>query len=142
MAYITQDELYAAIPRQLVDQALNDDGVGSGPDTDAWASVAAAVDKAINGPLSQRYAVPFAVPLPPLVEDAALVLAAELIYMRRGISGTDNPWTARADKMRDRLSAVGAGSAPLFPGIDREKDSISVITEDSKTYSAARKLMI
>lgn len=141
MAYIEKEDLYAAIPRQLVDQALNDDGIAEA-DAGAWECVAAAVQKAIDGPLSQRYAVPFTGTLPSLVTLAAFVFAAELIYLRRAVSGDNNPWTDRADKMRDRLADVAAGKAPLGPDWDREKDSISVITEDSKTHSADGKLML
>jgi len=139
--YITQTKLYAAVPRQLVEQALNDDGVG-GEDTGAWADVADAVQSAIDGPLSQRYAVPFAGTLPPLVAQAALVLAAELIYLRRGISGTNNPWTAKADGIRTDLADVAAGKKPLGAQWDREKPSISTIEETSKTYATSGRLMI
>ena len=139
--YITKQKLYAVVPRQLVEQALNDDGVG-GEDPGAWESVAEAVQTAIDGPLSQRYAVPFAGTLPPLVAQAAIVLAAEMIYQRRGIHGATNPWTARADAIRADLAAVASGEKPLGPQWDRESPSISTITETAKTYAQSGRLMI
>jgi phage gp36-like protein len=139
--YITKEKLYAVIPRQLVGQALNDDGVG-GEDAGAWESVAEAVQTAIDGPLSQRYAVPFSGTLPPLVTQAALVLAAETIYLRRGISGDNNPWTARANAIREDLAAVASGEKPLGPQWDRESPSVSTITETAKTYAESGRLMI
>lgn len=139
--YITKEKLYAAVPRQLVEQALNDDGV-AGEDAGGWDRVAQAVQDAIDGPLSQRYAVPFAGTLPPLVTQAALILAAELVYLRRGISGANNPWTAKADAVRAKLEKVAEGDAPLGAQWDREQPSISAITETSKTYSESGRLMI
>jgi len=139
--YITKEKLYAAVPRQLVEEALNDDGV-AGEDTGAWDSVAQAVQDAIDGPLSQRYAVPFAGTLPPLVTHASLVLAAELIYLRRGISGTNNPWTAKAETVRAKIEKVSTGNAPLGAQWDRESPSISATTETCKTYSESGRLMI
>lgn len=141
MAYITKEKLAAIVPRQLIEQALNDDGI-AGEDAGVWDNVASAVQTAIDGPLSQRYAVPFTGTLPPLVAEAALVFAAEAIYLRRGISDASNPWITKADKLRERLAQVAAGERPLGAAWDREKDSISAITETAKTYAESGRLMI
>lgn len=139
--YITKEKLYAVVPRQLVEQALNDDGVG-GEDAGTWDTVADAVQTAIDGPLSQRYAVPFTGTLPPLVAYAALVLAAEMIYQRRGLTGANNPWEKKADKVRTDMADVAAGTKPLGAQWDREHESVSTIEETSKVYAESGRLMI
>ena len=138
--YITREKLAAAVPSDLIRQALTDDGIREDPG--AWAGLAAAVHDAIDGPLSRRYRVPFAAPLPPLVTQAALILAAEMIYLRRAMAGERNPWTAKADAIRARLDEVAAGERPLGPQWDREQPSVSTITETAKTYPVSGRLMI
>jgi hypothetical protein len=140
--YITLARLYVAVPKPLVDQALDDDGV-AGVDSGRWDEVAAEVQAAIDGPLSQRYATPFADDATPAwISHAALVFAAELIYQRRGLHGDErNPWTRRADKLREQLADIAAGKAPLGGAYDREQASAIVIDQDCRTYTESGRMM-
>lgn len=141
MAYITQSDIEALIPPAFIVQALDDDGDGSA-DSGAWNKVYAAVVRQIHGPLAQRYTVPFTGTLPGAVEDAAQVFACEALYMRRGYHGDENPWTARADAMREKLDKIGAGEIPLSPDHQAKDSAVSAITETSKTYPADGGLIV
>jgi phage gp36-like protein len=61
---------------------------------------------AVDAFLSGRYAVPLS-PVPKLAVEAALLFACETIYNRRR-QGVDekNPYTARANELRDRLKRI------------------------------------
>ena len=137
--YVTLDEMIAQVPSEYITQAMDDDGEG-GADSGVWDQVSAAVSDAVDGPLGQIYDVPFSTPLPAIVKQAARVFCAEMLYLRRGVSGDKNPWTARADKIRAKLDRIATGSESLGPDFDKEAPAGSVITEPAKTYSD--KLMV
>ena len=42
------------------------------------------------------------------------------------------------DKIAQQASRIGQGLEPLTPGADRAEDSVSVISEDAKTYPHGR----
>lgn len=129
--YTTLDQVQALIPGEFLTQALDDNGDGV---IDAWDAVSAAVDLRINGILGGRYAVPFS-PVPPVVADAAVILACEMCYGRRGVAAKDNPFSAQADQTRKTLAEIAAGDLPLFPGVERKEPSVSIITEPSGVFS-------
>ena len=133
MSYILQSDLEGAVPPDFLVQALDDnrDGV-----IDAWDAVSAQACEAVDGVLGIRFAVPFS-PAPAVVKRAARVFALELVYLRRGVKGDDNPWTAQADDIRKQLKAIAAGEMPLGPTINRQQPSVSVVTEPARTSSAA-----
>jgi len=129
--YTTLDQVQALIPGEFLTQSLDDNGDGV---IDAWDSVSAAVDTRINGILGTRYAVPFS-PVPPVVADAALMLACEMCYGRRGVSAKENPFAAQAEQTRKLLAEIAAGDMALFPGVNRQEPSVSIITEPSGVFS-------
>ena len=141
MPYVTQSELEAVIPRDYIVEALDDDKDGQA-DEGVWDNVYAAVAAAIEGPLGQRYSVPFSNPFPAVVVEAARVLAAEALFLRRGRAGDHNPWTARADAVRKRLEAIAEGKAPLTAGATSVPGGGTVISEDSKLYDEAGRVMV
>lgn len=141
MPYLMLSQLSAVLPPQFLVQALDDDGDGNA-DPGVWESVVAAVSTEIDGNLGSRFATPFANPIPAVVADAALKLAAEALYLRRGFGSEEkpNPWAARAKEARARLAAIAAGDQPLTPDLGRQKPSASAITERAKATSKSGRL--
>lgn len=149
MPYVTLAKLKAGLPAEITAQLLDDTGAGV-PDAANWAAIAAAIQEEIDGRLGQRFAVPLD-PVPAVIANAAFVLAAELLYQRRGFYGEHNPWTKRADSIRGTqgqpggqaglLDKIAAGEVPLTTETARARPSISAITEPAKTTSAAGNMM-
>ena len=113
--YVALSDLQALVPGPFISEAL-DDGESITP-SEVWDSVASAVGKEIDGILGGRYAVPFVPPVPAVVTRAAVVLAGETLYLRRG--KTDNPFTEGAKAVRDQLNKIGFGEQPLAPIVQR-----------------------
>lgn len=141
MSYILQTALKGKVPDDLLLQALDDNADGMADDG-IWDTIAADVDRAIDGRLEGRYAVPLAAPLPAVVIEAATVFAAEAVYMRRGLAGDQNPWIKQADAFRKRLEAIGAGEQPLKNNVTPAKSGGSVITEPSRVYDPSNRLIL
>jgi phage gp36-like protein len=135
MAYTTQARLAALVAAEQMVRALDDDGDGVA-DAGAWEAVEAAAASQVDGRLGQRYGTPVAAPLPALVQEAADVFVAEILYLRRGLAGDANPWTARADAMRARLERIGRGEEPLTATAPSARPSVSAITEPARTVRA------
>lgn len=141
MEYVTREQMRALVPEEYIAQAMDDDGEGTHVSA-VWTEVSESVSDAIEGPLGQRYAVPFATPFPFVVRHAARVLCAELLYLRRGFTGEKNPWRGQAGEVRAHLAQIGAGKAPLSPEHDKATPSGTVIDEPARTHSASGRLMI
>lgn len=131
MSYILQSDLDGKIPALLLLQALDDNGDGLA-DADVWDKLVVDVENAINSRLEGNYAIPLAEPIPAIISEAAKVLAAEAIYLRRGLAGDQNPWVKQADAMRKRLEEIGSGDKPLKPGTSPQGPAGVVITETSR----------
>jgi phage gp36-like protein len=140
MPYVLQSALKGKVPDDLLLQALDDNADGVA-DEGIWDAISADVDRAIDGRLEGRYTVPLAAPLPAVVAEAAIVFAAEAVYMRRGLAGDQNPWTKQADGFRKRLEAIGTGEQPLKNDVVPVKSGGAVISEPSRTYDEAGRLM-
>jgi phage gp36-like protein len=136
MDYVTRDDMLGVVPADLLTVAVDDSQYGV--ETEGiWDVIAAAAARRINGILASRYPVPFSAPLPPVVADAAVVFAAEALYMRRQIK--DNPWTTKADKMEARLQSIADGDADLSATeTGSGSASPSAITEPARTYNGGR----
>ncbi len=137
MAYVTKADLDGLIPPQFLLEALDDDQDGQ-EDAGLWDKIAQQAADAVDALLGQRYTVPFAAPLPPLVTQAARVFAASALYRRRGHTDERNPFAKEGERLSTKLSRIGQGLEPLTPGADRAEDSVSVISEDAKTYPHGR----
>ena len=115
MPYVNLTDLNAKIPAPFLSEALDD-----GPDSDpsaVWNSIAAAVGSEIDGILGSRYTVPFNNPIPAVVTNAAITLASEAIYLRRG--KLENPFTGPAKTVRAQLADIGTGKQLLAPVTQR-----------------------
>ncbi len=137
MPYVTKADLEGLIPPQFITEALDDDGDGV-EDAGLWDKVAAQAGEAVDALLGQRFEVPFAAPVPPLVSQAAKIFAASALYRRRGLSSVRKPFEKEEERVSVKLSRIGEGKVPLTPEADRAQDSISVISEDAQTYPSGR----
>jgi phage gp36-like protein len=116
MAYVTQAEIEAEIPAQLLARALDDDGDGV-TDDGVLAQIIANAARDVDGALEGRFDVPFAAPAPAVVREAAFVFTCETLFSRRRQSVEDvNPYRERADKLRTKLERIAAGELPLRAG--------------------------
>lgn len=131
MPYVVQSDLEGKIPAQLLLQALDDNGDGLADDG-VWDQIATDVGNAINSRLEGNYAVPLTGTVPAIVTEAAKILAAEAVYLRRGMSGDQNPWVKQADVMRKRLEDIGSGKLPLTTDAAPNGPAGVIITEPSR----------
>jgi phage gp36-like protein len=132
--YVTMADMNARLPGAFLIQALDDDGDGAA-DAQVWADIAASVAKEIDGILGLRYAVPFSGDIPPFVLYAAQILAAALLYSRRGVEDKSNPWTSEAKDIRAKLKEIADGKVPLSPTHERVQATVDTLSEPSKTHS-------
>jgi phage gp36-like protein len=132
-------DINSRVPADFLLQALDDnqDGV---VDAAVWQGVQRDVAAQIDGYLGQRYPVPFKPPRPAIVSAAARAFACELLYKRRGSADKVNPWHDEAETFRKKLEAVGKGEQPLTPELQRQKPSVSVVSEPSKTTSGKNRV--
>jgi len=137
--YVTQSDMTARIPVSFVTQALDDNGDGVADDG-AWDAVQSAVQAEIDGTLSVRYRTPFNSPVPSVVLRSAQVLAAALLYQRRGIADKENPFSNQADAIRQTLAKIASGDLPLDPSEDRALAPVSVISQESLTHSRRNRI--
>ena len=131
MSYIQKSDLDGKVPASMLLQALDDNNDGV-EDDGIWDSVVRGVQDAIDGFLEANFTVPLEEPLPAIVREAAKILTAEAVYMRRGLSGDQNPWIKQADAMRTRLEAIGSGEKQLTPEQDPQGPQGIVIQEPSR----------
>lgn len=134
MPYVALSDIEGKIPPAYLLQALDDDNDGV---IDAWDAVAAEVGTFIDGVLGGRYEVPFTAPLPPVVVTAAQILACEMCYSRRGVTGEANPKTAQETAIRSVLNKIAEGKAPLTPGKKTVNPPGKLISEDSRLFDPA-----
>lgn len=150
MPYVTAAQLRAALPAEVTAQLLDDHRTGEA-DAGTWAEIQTAVQTEIDGKLGILYPVPLAEPVPAIVRNAAFILAAELVYQRKGFFNDGNPWTKRAQDIRGTqgqqggqpglLDRIAAGEVPLMAGSQRARPGGVVIGERSKTFPASGNLM-
>ena len=141
MAYFLRSELEAKVPHLLVVQALDDDQDGE-EDPGNWDALVAEVGRQIDGRLEGRFAVPLAEPHPAVVREAAVIFAAEAVYLRRGFGGEQNPWLSQANASRARLEKIGRGDLPLTYQAQPEQSSGAVIGEPARMHDASGRMMV
>lgn len=134
MPYFTFDELTALIPEGWLVESLDDDASGT---AELFSEVQASAENAVNAPLSLRYAVP--VPSTPFIKRAALLIAAETCYARRGqmerfpykdeLNGKDG----QKGGVRHMLEQIAKGEMQLAPALVAANPSGAIITEPSRT---------
>jgi hypothetical protein len=108
MPYCTQQEVQEEIGGwNRVQEALDDSGTGNQVELTArlgnlMARASAAVDAFLQG----RYITPLS-PVPAIAVEASIIFTAEILYGRRRQSTDEkNPYTARANDLRDRLKRI------------------------------------
>ena len=121
MSYTTRTAVEARVPKALVVRALDRNEDGS-EDSGAWEALTATVETEIDGLLAGAYTVPFAAPVPAAIEDAALVLTCDALYVAIATPPKDNPWAPRAAAVRERLRLLGQGEGSLDTGIAAAPD--------------------
>ncbi len=133
MAYVTTAELQALLPDEYRDAAVDD--AGTGPVTGLLDEVAAAASRECDGLIEARFATPVtASPIPSKLRQAALWIALEMLFTRRGATPPERVAKA-ADGWRDVLRAVGKGETALAAPAAAES---AIISEPSRTYSGGR----
>ena len=132
MAYIAARELRAVVPDQYRDAALADQG--GQPDPGLLAAVIEAACTEVDALIEGRVRLPLSTPIPSKIKTAALYVALEILFVRRGV---DMP-EAMARKVawwRDWLSKVGAGElridAPAEPSEPTSTAGGSIVSRPS-----------
>ncbi len=151
MAYVTSAQLRAALPPEMTAQLLDDHGTGEA-DSSAWSEIQAAVQTEIDGKVGMRYPVPFTDPAPAVIRNAAFILAAELIYQRKGFFNDGNPWTKRAQDIRGTqgqqggqpglLDRIASGEVPLTASAPRARPAGAIIAEPAKTTPRSGHMLV
>lgn len=132
MSYVTTAELIALLPDEYRDAAVDD--AGAGPVEGVLDEVAAAASRECDGLIEARYATPVAAPIPSKLRQAALWIALEMLFTRRGATPPERV-TKAADGWREVLLAVGKGEAALAAaGVP----AAAIIGERSRTISGGR----
>lgn len=129
--YTTRAEIEAELPPRDILRALDDDKDGV-EDDDLFDQILANAAADVDGILGQRFAVPFTGTVPPIVTRASRLLVLQKLYARRGV---EFPQASALEDILARLGRIAAGAEPLAPEVQRAKDSVSVITEDSRVHS-------
>lgn len=137
--YFSQTDLEALIPSAFLVQALDDDNDGV---IDAFAVVQEQAQGEVDAYLEPRFPVPLSAPIPRLVAKAAVTLAAELCYRRRGTPDADNPWVSSAKAMRSILTKIGQGELQLqaIPQREEPLPGGSILTWESDLGAPGRPL--
>lgn len=122
MPYIELSDLKGEIPTQHLVQALDDDGDG---EIDAWPEVQTASCEDVDALLEGRFPVPITLsPLPRIIKRAAVAIACDRVYRRRGTPDDENPWKSRADAMVKILKGITAGDLKL--SVAPDADAVTV----------------
>ena len=132
MAYVTIAELRALMPDEYRDAAVDD--AGTGPMEEVLEEVAAAASRECDGLIEARYHTPAPPPVPAKLRQAALWIALEMLFTRRGATPPERVAKA-ADNWREVLRAVGKGEAALTSALGA---SSAFIGERSRTNSGGR----
>lgn len=137
--YITSKQLEAYIQDKLLTQGLDDSGENILSE-DTFALVESAVEIEVHSFLETRYEVPFKSNIPNTVTHSCLVLTAEAIWKRRGISGDSNPFNTDAKDVRSRLNDIRLGKAALslLQVAAPTQDAGAIISEPSLIAGSGR----
>ena len=140
--YIELSDIKSEIPTAHLVQALDDDGDG---EIDAWSEVQTAACEDVDALLEGRFAVPLTLsPLPRIIKRAAIAIACDRCYRRRGTPDAENPWKSRADSFRKILMGITAGELKLSVVPDADAAAAapagSVIIHDSPLGAPGRLL--
>lgn len=138
MAFFTLDQLTALIPASYLTEGLDDDANGV---EDAFTKVRDAAENRINGMLSARYEIPLPIAnagVAAFLADAGCLIAASLVYSRRGVPADQWPFKGEHSAVMARLRAIAKGEEPLAPSsVTPPAESVAVvISEQSGTHTS------
>lgn len=117
MAYFTFDQLSALIPSSYLTEGLDDNADAL---EDAFSKVRDAAENRINAMLSARYALPLPTTnegVAAFLADAGCLIAASLVYSRRGVPADQWPFKGEHSAVMARLRAIAKGEEPLAPAL-------------------------
>ncbi len=140
MAYADPSDLEDLLPDELLVEAADDDADGTA-DSGRLASLIAAAERAINGRLARRFAVPIDVTAGETasaaawLKNATIYLAVGIAYKRRGLA-EQCPYKDEIAAIDKELTLIANGEQPLYPTINRVNDSAAIISEASKVHSS------
>lgn len=138
MAYFTLDQLSFIIPASRLTEGLDDDGNGV---EDAFTKVREAAENRINGMLAARYTVPIPAGAyagaDAFLADVGCLIAAAMIYTRRGIPAEEWPFKGEHSSAMARLRAIAKGEEKLIPAMPDQKDASVLISAPAGTYSGS-----
>ena len=132
MAYIVESDMYAYVTAGNLLKALDDTASGSAT-VGLFDNILAAVTDDIDGRCRRTFSD--VVPLPPLIKQAAIILTAELLWNRRPIGTESNPWTKRADTIREQLDRIGRGVDILSLPASTAYPTTTAFTNDGLNFS-------
>lgn len=136
-SYFTRAALETEIPPDFIIEALDDDN-DTNEDAGLWELVVDEACGAVDAYLSRRFTTPLTGSIPRIVTEAAKIFAGEILYNRRGVRGSENPFTRRAESMRDLLEKIASGEVGLGPGQSNARPPISIISERAGTVPRGR----
>lgn len=138
--YFVTGDLSGRIPTKFLIQALDDDKDGAA-DPAVITAMQADVKADIDARLGKRYNVPFGNPLPAIVRSAAVIIACEMVYARRGVKAEDNPYAGQAKAVRQQLDRIGGGKESLLPTQKDAQPSGVFTSGDAKTVPSKGKTL-
>ena len=137
MAYFTLEQLTALVPQTYRTDGLDDDADAV---ADAFDAVRSAVENRVNGMLGARYSVPVAAGnagVDAFLSDVCCLIAAAMIYTRRGIRAEEWPFKGDHSSAMARLRAIAKGEEPLSPAAAPVEDATIILSEDARSYSGS-----
>ena len=114
-AYATAAELRALVPDSFRDAALADTLGGTEADPGLLAAVLSTASREVDALIEGRVALPLAEPYPAKLRLAAAHLAAECLYIRRGLE-MPGSLAEKVGWWRTWLSKIGEGDLRLAGG--------------------------
>lgn len=133
MAYITARDLRAVVPDQYRDAALADTEGGQ-PDPGLLSAVIEAACTEVDALIEGRVRLPFSVAIPGKIKTAALYIALETLFVRRGVEMPE-ALARKVSWWRDWLSKVGEGelraTAPDVPGSPTSTSGGTIVSRPS-----------
>lgn len=128
MAFFTFDQLTAIIPSSYLTEGLDDSGDGA---EDAFTKVREAAENRINAMLSARYEIPLPTSnagVAAFLADAGCLIAAAMVYSRRGVPADQWPFKGEHSAVMARLRAIAKGDEKLAPAsVTPAAESASVL---------------
>jgi len=141
MPYFTWADLTNEIPEDFAIQALDEAGTATvaADVEDAFAVLRTAASEDVDSYLEGRYAVPLTGTIPLAVKRAAILLAAQGCYARRG-APERFPKPKQLEAALRTLEKIRDGKTQLTPERSSSKPRGAVITGASRVYTTAGRL--